>query len=257
MAYVRIAIDGPLATITIDRQEALNALSEQVMNELSRALDEVNIDAVRAVALTGAGEQAFIAGADIKEFPKLSPAGARDFALRGQAVAQKIEDLPKPVIAAVNGYALGGGCELALACHLRVAADTAIFGQPEVHLGVMAGFGGSQRLPRLVGKGMALELLTTGRRVSAQEALRIGLVNMVTSPGDLLPACGKLAAQIARGAPLAVALTLQAVNQGLDLPLSEGLANEARLFGDTFATADMREGVAAFIEKRKPNFAGR
>ncbi len=256
MAYVRIAIDGPLATITIDRQEALNALSEQVMNELSHALDEVNTDEVRAVALTGAGE-AFIAGADIKEFPQLSPAGARDFALRGQAVAQKIEDWPKPVIAAVNGFALGGGCELALACHLRVAADTAIFGQPEVHLGVMAGFGGSQRLPRLVGKGMALELLTTGRRVTAQEALRIGLVNMVTSPADLLPACGKLAAQIAQGAPLAVALTLQAVNQGLDLPLSEGLANEARLFEQTFATEDMREGVAAFIEKRKPNFVGK
>ena len=257
MSEIIITIENPVAILTINRPEALNALSGTVLDELSRALEEVNTDEVRAVILTGAGDKAFIAGADIKEFPGLSPAEAEALALRGQAVAQRIEDFPKPVIAAGNGFALGGGCELALACHIRIASETAQFGQPEVVLGVMAGFGGSQRLPRLVGKGVALELLTTGRRIDAREALRIGLVNRVYPPDDLLPACVKLARQIALGAPRAVALTLQAVNQGLDLPLSAGLAIEARLFGQTFATKDMQEGVQAFLEKRTPRFTGR
>ena len=177
-------------------------------------------------------------------------------ARRGQALTVKIEQFPRPVIAAVNGFALGGGCELALACHLRVASEQAKFGQPEVSLGVMAGFGGSQRLPRLVGKGMALELLTTGRMIDAAEALRIGLVNRVVPPDRLLPVCREIAALIAAQAPKAVELTIKAVNEGLDLELSSALELEARLFAQTFNTADMREGTQAFIEKRKPDFKG-
>ncbi|MFB0517456.1 MAG: enoyl-CoA hydratase/isomerase family protein [Candidatus Neomarinimicrobiota bacterium] len=257
MDFIKIDISGPVATITIDRQEALNALTPQVLEELSRALDEVNSEQVRAVILTGAGEKAFAAGADIRQFPSFSPLEAQEFARQGQALTRKIEGFPKPVIAAVNGFALGGGCELALACHLRVASERAKFGQPEVSLGVMAGFGGSQRLPRLIGKGMALELLTTGRMVEADEALRIGLVNAVTSVDGLLPACQKLAEQIARKAPKAVELTLQAVNHGLNMPLAEGLDLEARLFALTFTTEDMQEGTRAFIEKRTPEFTGK
>ena len=257
MDYIRIDIAGPAATITIDRQEALNALTPQVVDELSRALDEVNTEQVRAVIITGAGEKAFVAGADIRQFPSLSPLEAQDFALRGQALTRKMEDYPKPVIAAVNGFALGGGCELALACHIRVASETARFGQPEVGLGIMAGFGGTQRLPRLVGKGMALELLTTGRTVDAAEALRIGLVNAVTAPGELLPACRKLAEQIAGKAPKSVEPTIEAVNHGLEMSLEEGLGLEARLFALTFTTEDMQEGTRAFIEKREPEFTGK
>ncbi len=257
MTYVRIDLDGPVATITIDRPEALNALSELVLDELSQAFDEVNTDAVRAVILTGAGDKAFAAGADIKQFPSFSPDEAEAFALRGQALTRKIESFPKPVIAAINGFALGGGCEFALACHLRVASETARIGEPEVNLGIMAGFGGSQRLPRLVGKGMALEMLTTGRMVAAQEALRIGLVNRVTPPGDLLATCKQMAEEIARKAPRAVALSIEAVNRGLETTLDEGLRMEARLFGQTFGTEDMQEGVRAFIEKRPPEFTGR
>ncbi len=257
MDYIRIDIAAPVATITIDRQEALNALTPQVVEELSQAFDEVNTDQVRAVILTGAGEKAFVAGADIMQFPSLSPLGAQDFALRGQALTRKMEAYPKPVIAAVNGFALGGGCELALACHIRVASETARFGQPEVGLGIMAGFGGTQRLPRLVGKGMALEMLTTGRTVDAAEALRIGLVNAVTAPGELLSACRELAGQIAGKAPKAVELTIEAVNHGLEMSLEEGLGLEARLFALTFTTKDMPEGTQAFLEKREPRFTGK
>lgn len=257
MDFIRIDISGPVAIITIDRKEALNALTPQVLDELSQALDEVNTEQVRAVILTGAGGKAFVAGADIKQFLAFSPLQAQDFALRGQAITRKIEAFPKPVIAAVNGFALGGGCELALACHMRVASEKARFGQPEVNLGIMAGFGGSQRLPRLIGKGMALELLTTGRMVDAAEALRIGLVNSVAPPDELLPACRKLAEQIAGKAPKAVELTLEAVNHGLEMPLEEGLGLEARLFALTFTTEDMQEGTHAFIEKREPEFTGK
>jgi enoyl-CoA hydratase len=257
MEFIKIDISGPIATLTVDRQQVLNALSPGVLDELFLALDEVNIDDVRAVILTGAGEKVFVAGADIKQFPSFSPLEAQAFAQHGQALTRKIETFPKPVIAAVNGFALGGGCELALACHIRIASDNAKFGQPEVNLGVMAGFGGSQRLPRLIGKGLALEMLTSGRMVDAQEALRIGLVNAVTTPEELLPTCRQLAEQIAQKAPKAVELTLQAVNSGMNMTLEEGLNLEARLFALTFTTEDMQEGTAAFIEKRTPEFQGR
>ncbi|UCD37999.1 MAG: enoyl-CoA hydratase/isomerase family protein [Fidelibacterota bacterium] len=257
MDFIKIDISGPVAVITIDRRDALNALSPQVLDELSQALDEVNTEGIRAVIMTGAGKKAFAAGADIKEFPSFTPLQAQDFALKGQALSKKIEAFPKPVIAAINGFALGGGCELALACHMRIAAETAKIGQPEVNLGVMTGFGGSQRLPRLVGKGVALELLTTGRAIDAKEALRIGLVNAVAAPDELLPACQEIAEQIAEKAPQAVALTLEAVNHGLEMSLEEGLNLEARLFALTFTTEDMQEGTQAFLEKRKPKFTGK
>ena len=257
MKHIRISQSGPVATITIDRQEALNALTPQVLDELSLALDEVNTREVQAVILTGAGEKAFAAGADIKEFPSFGPIQAQEFAQKGQDLTRKVESFPKPIIAAVNGFALGGGCELALACHLRVASDTAKFGQPEVNLGVMAGFGGSQRLPRLVGKGVALEMLTTGRMVDAEESLRIGLVNAVAAPEELLPTCQRMGEKIAEKAPKAVELTLEAVNHGLEMTLEEGLNLEARLFALTFTTEDMQEGTRAFIDKRKPKFTGK
>jgi enoyl-CoA hydratase len=257
MDFIRIDTSGPVATVTIDRQEALNALTEQMLDELSQALDEVNTGEIRAVILTGAGEKAFAAGADIKEFPSFSPLQAQAFAQKGQDLTRKMESFPKPILAAVNGFALGGGCELALACHMRVASEKAKFGQPEVNLGVMAGFGGSQRLPRLVGKGVALEMLTTGRGVDAAEALRVGLVNAITAPEELLPTCRKIAEQIAEKAPKAVELTLEAVNHGLEMTLEEGLNLEARLFALTFTTEDMQEGTRAFIEKRKPEFTGK
>jgi enoyl-CoA hydratase len=254
MEFVKVEQAGAVATITIDRQEALNALSPQVLDELSKALGEVNSAEVRAVILTGAGEKAFAAGADIKEFPSFRQSQAHEFSLHGQALTQEIESFPKPVIAAVNGFALGGGCELALACHMRVASRTAKFSQPEVHLGVMAGFGGSQRLPRLVGKGYAIEMLVTGRMVEAEEALRIRLVNAVTAPEELLPTCRKVGEQIAKQGPKAVELTLQAVNHGLDMTLEDGLNLEAELFASTFTTKEMQEGTQAFIEKRAPEF---
>ncbi len=254
--YVQVDTAGPLATITINRPKVLNALNPAVLDQLAGAFDQLDTKQVRVVILTGAGDRAFVAGADIQAFASLDEAGALDFARRGQALTVKIEHFPRPVIAAVNGFALGGGCELALACHLRIASEQAKFGQPEVSLGVMAGFGGSQRLPRLVGKGMALELLTTGRMIDAAEALRIGLVNRVVPPDRLLPVCREIAALIAAQAPKAVELTIKAVNEGLDLELSSALELEARLFAQTFNTADMREGTQAFIEKRKPDFKG-
>jgi enoyl-CoA hydratase len=257
MDFIKVEPAAPVAHITIDRPEALNALSPQVLEELSQAFDEVDKDDIRAVILTGAGEKAFIAGADIKEFAHFSPFDAQQFSRQGQALSKKIESFPKPVIAAVNGFALGGGCELALACHIRVASNRAKFGQPEVRLGVMAGFGGSQRLPRLVGKGVAIEMLTTSRMVDADEALRIGLVNAVTPPEELLPTCRKIGEQIAGKAPKAVALTLLAVDRGLNMTLEEGLNLEAQLFALTFTTEDMKEGTQAFIEKRAPKFTGK
>jgi enoyl-CoA hydratase len=257
MDFIKVEAVAPVAHITIERPEALNALSPQVLEELSQAFDEVDTDDIRAVILAGAGEKAFIAGADIKEFPHFSPMDAQQFSQQGQALSQRIESFSKPVIAAVNGFALGGGCELALACHIRVASNRAKFGQPEVSLGVMAGFGGSQRLPRLVGKGVAIEMLTTGRLVDAEEALRIGLVNAVTTPEELFPTCRKIGEEIAGKAPRAVALTLLAVNRGLNMTLEEGLNLEAQLFALTFTTEDMKEGTQAFIEKRAPKFTGK
>jgi enoyl-CoA hydratase len=258
MANVLFAVDGGVATITVAREKKLNALNSAVVGELLRAFLLARADsAVRVVILTGAGDRAFVAGADIAEMAALSPDDARRFAERGQQLSLLVERLGKPVIAAVNGFALGGGCELALACHIRLASDSARFGQPEVKLGLLPGFGGSQRLPRLVGKGRALEILLGGGTIDAGEALRIGLVNRVVPSDALLGAARELAIQIAANGPLAIEYCLAAVLSGLDMPLDEGLRLEAALFGLCFASEDMREGTKAFLEKRKPVFNGK
>ena len=255
---LRIEHDGAVAIVTIDRQPVLNALDRATLDQLRLAFLELrHAAAVRAVILTGAGEKAFVAGADIHELERLSPTEAEGYALAGQHVFDLIEHLGKPVVAAVNGFALGGGCELAMACTLRVAADTARFGQPEVTLGVTPGFAGTQRLPRLVGKGRALDLLLTGRRIDAQEALAIGLVNRVVPAGELVAAAKTLASTLAALPPVAMRSIIEAVNRGLEMAFSEAEFLEATLFGLTFSTADMREGTRAFLEKRIAIFTGR
>ena len=210
--------------------------------------------AIDAVVITGAGDKAFVAGADISELATLGPVEAKEFALRGQAVFSRLERLNKPVIAAVNGYALGGGCELAMACHLRVATATAVFGQPEVKLGLIPGYGGTQRLPRLVGRGRALEILLTGRNVNAEEAQRIGLVNVVCEPAELEGVMDGLLESILANGPLAIGHCLEAVNSGLDMSLDDACLLEATLFGVGAASEQMREGTSAFLERRKPEF---
>ncbi len=250
--------DGAVATVTINRPKVLNALNADTLDDLRRAFLELKLDpAVRAIILTGSGDRAFAAGADINELVEQTASSARDLARTGQQVFSRIETLGKPVIAAVNGYALGGGCELAMACTLRIAADRARFGQPEIGLGLIPGYGGTQRLARLVGKGRALELLLTGASITAPEAERIGLVNRVVPFDDLLPTAKTLAASLAAQAPLAVRYIIDAVNEGLDMSLAAGGALEATLFGLAAATEDMREGTRAFLEKRKPAFKGR
>ncbi len=245
------------ALITIDRPEALNALNEETMSELRDTLLEVRRDVtVRGVIITGGG-RAFVAGADVSEIAEYSAAGARAFAHRGQHVYSIVETMGKPVVAAVNGFALGGGCELALACHIRVASDKAVFGLPEVTLGIIPGYGGTQRLPRIVGRGIATEIAVTGRKVTAEEAFRIGLVNQVVPADELIPACEKLLERSYRAAPLAVRYALDAIHHGLDMTLTEGCAYEAGLFGLACGTEDGAEGMAAFNEKRKAEFRGR
>ena len=255
---IRVEKRSPFATVTMDRAKALNALNAAMFAELDAAFGELgDDDAVRVVLLTGAGERAFAAGADIRELAAVGPGKGEEFALRGQAVFRKIETLRKPVIACVRGFALGGGCELMMACSLRLASEDAKFGQPEVKLGVIPGYGGSQRLPRLVGRGAALKLLLTGAVIDAQEALRIGLVDEVVAPADLMPRAEALAAEIAAQAPLAVAEVIRVVDKGLDLPLEEALALEARAFGRLCDTADKAEGTKAFLEKRRAEWKGR
>lgn len=255
---IRIDRDGATALVTIDRREVLNALSRATIDELRRAVLEVKRDdQVRAVILTGAGEKAFVAGADIRELQELSATDAEAYATEGQHVLDLIEHLGKPVIAAVNGFALGGGCELAMACTLRMASDAARFGQPEVKLGVTPGFAGTQRLPRIVGKGRALDLLLTGRIVDAQEALAIGLVNRVVPATTLLDEAKKLASSLAMLAPIAMRAIIEAVNRGAGMSFQDAEFLEASLFGLCFATDDMREGTRAFLEKRPPRFSGR
>ena len=250
--------DAGVATITINRPKVLNALNAQTFDELRRVSLALKHDAdVRAVVLTGAGDRAFVAGADINELSVQTPDGGRDRAMRGQHVLDLIENLGKPVVAAINGYALGGGCELAMACTIRMAADTAKLGQPEINLGLIPGYGGTQRLARLVGRGRALDLLLSGDQVSASEALRIGLVDRVVAAGDLMAEARKLAHALALKAPVAVRYIIEAVHKGLQMPLAEGQAFEATLFGLVSATDDMREGTRAFLEKRKPEFKGR
>lgn len=245
------------AYVTVNRPKALNALNVATVNELGQVFSEIQRDAsTRIVILTGAGEKAFVAGADISELAELDEISGKAFARRGQAVFDRIENLGKPVIACVNGFALGGGCELAMACTIRLASENAKFGQPEVKLGIIPGYGGTQRLPRLVGKSVAMQLLLTGEIITAQEALRIGLVNEVTSSADLIPRAEAIAQKILANGPLAVQRALEGANRGLDMTLADGLQLEAELFAACCTTADQREGTAAFLEKRAPQFHG-
>lgn len=257
-ATLLVERDGAVAVVTINRPKVLNALNSQTIAELSRAMRELQADAdVRAVILTGAGEKSFVAGADINELAVLSPAEGQQHARRGQAVFEAIEKLGKPVIAAVNGFALGGGCELAMACTLRIAADTARFGQPEINLGILPGYAGSQRLPRLVGKGIALEILLSGDMISASRAFEIGLVNRVVPAADLLTEARKMAGNLAAKAPIAVRYILEAVHHGVEMPLADAELLEASLFGLVASTDDMKEGTKAFLEKRAASWRGR
>ena len=249
--------DG-VAFVTVNRPDKLNALSDQVVADLGQAVLALKSDAtVRGVILTGAGPKAFVAGADIGELAEQGVLDGRKRALNGQAVLTAIETMGKPVIAAVNGFALGGGCELAMACHLRIASETAKFGQPEVKLGITPGYGGTQRLPRIVGKGRALHLLLTGETIDAQEALRIGLVTKVVPQDQLMAEAEKLMRQILANGPVAVALTIEAVHQGLEMTLAEGLQLEANVFGLVASTRDVKEGLNAFLEKRTARFEGK
>jgi enoyl-CoA hydratase len=251
-----LTVADRIATITVNRPEKLNALNDATIGELSAVADEVRGRAdVAGIILTGAG-RAFVAGADISELAGQRPLDARRRALRGQAVFRQFESSPKPVIAAVNGFALGGGCELAMACHVRIASEAAKFGQPEVKLGITPGYGGTQRLPRLVGRGRALQLLLTGETIDAAEAFRIGLVNRVVPAAELMDAARAMLTAILANGPLAVALCLDVVDCGLDLPLEDALAMEAGHFGLLAATADMAEGTRAFLEKRAAQFRG-
>ena len=247
-----------VAFVTINRPDKLNALNDQVVDELGHAAGRIaSEDAIKGAILTGAGPKAFVAGADIADLATQGPFDGKARALRGQAVLRRLETCGKPVIAAINGFALGGGCELAMACHVRIAADTAKFGQPEVKLGIAPGYGGTQRLPRLVGKGVAVQLILTGEMIDAQEAYRIGLVNRVVPALQLLAESEKMLRGILAMGPLAVRLALEAVDQGLEMTLEEGLLLEANHFGLLAATKDMKEGLTAFLEKRQAKFEGR
>jgi enoyl-CoA hydratase/carnithine racemase len=260
MPYEHLIVerDGAIGVVTVNRPRVLNALDSQTIDELRRAALELRHDAaIRVVIVTGAGDRSFVAGADINELARQSPAGGRDHALRGQHVLDLIENLGKPVIAAINGFALGGGCELAMACTLRVAADTARLGQPETRLGIIPGYAGSQRLGRLVGKGRAMELILRGHQITAQEALQIGLVNRVVPAASLMEECRALARELGGNAPIAMRYAIEALNKGLDMPFTHGCVLEATLFGLVASTEDMREGTRAFLEKRKPEFKAR
>jgi enoyl-CoA hydratase len=250
--------DGATAIVTINRPKVLNALNTQTLDELRRAILDLKQDeGVRVVILTGAGEKSFVAGADINELAVQTPTGGREHALAGQQVLDLIENLGKPVIAAINGYALGGGCELAMACTLRIAADTARLGQPEISLGLIPGYAGTQRLPRLVGAGKAMEMILTGAPITADEAHRIGLVNRVVPAADLMAEARALAAQLGKNAPIAMRYIINAVTKGAEIPFADACQYEATLFGLVASTDDMREGTAAFLDKRKPEFKGR
>ncbi|RPD86505.1 enoyl-CoA hydratase-related protein [Luteimonas sp. 100069] len=255
---LRVEDHGAVRVITVDRPEKLNALNSATLDALHLAFDDAAAtDAVRVIVLTGAGPKAFVAGADISEMAELRPVEGRDFALRGQAMMRRVETLPKPVIAMINGFALGGGLELAMCCHLRLAADTARLGQPEVNLGLIPGFGGTQRLLRLAGRAATLELCLTGAPIDAARARELGIVNRIAPAAELQAQTMALAEQLANAAPLALRGVLDCVNSGGECSIGEGLAFEAAQFGLMFATEDMREGTRAFLERRKPEFKNR
>ena len=251
MNFINYEHEGMVGIITINRPEALNALNSAVLDELNGCLDGIDTNVVRAVVLTGAGNKSFVAGADIGEMSKLSPAEGEAFGKKGNDVFRKIETFPIPVIAAVNGFALGGGCEIAMSCDIRICSDNAMFGQPEVGLGITPGFGGTQRLARLIGAGMAKQLIYTARNIKADEALRIGLVNAVYPQEELLGVAKKMAGNIAQNAPIAVRACKKAINDGLDAKMDDAIVIEEKLFGSCFATHDQIEGMSAFLEKRK------
>jgi enoyl-CoA hydratase len=260
MAYENLLYekrDG-IGFVTFNRPKVLNALNRKTMEELQDILTSArDDDSVRVLILTGAGEKSFVAGADIGELAVQTPVSGKETAAFGQGVLHLLETIGKPSIAAINGFALGGGCEVALACSMRLASKTARLGQPEVKLGIMTGYGGSQRLTRLCGKGVAYELCLTGEMISAEEALRIGLVNHIYEPAELLPAAEALAKKIAANAPLSIRFTMEAIERGMEMPLAEGQYIETTLFGVLAATEDMREGTRAFLEKRPPQFRGK
>ena len=247
MDFILYEVDGAVATITINRPKAMNALNSQVLDELSATLDAVDLDTVRCLILTGAGEKSFVAGADIGEMSTLTKAEGEAFGKKGNDVFLKLESFPIPVIAAVNGFALGGGCEISMSCDIRICSENALFGQPEVGLGITPGFGGTQRLARLVSPGMAKQLIYTARNIKAEEAYRIGLVNAVYPQEELLAAAKKMAAGIAMQAPIAVRNCKKAINDGLQVSIDEAVAIEEKLFGDCFETEDQKAGMGNFL----------
>ena len=252
MDCIKLETQGAVAVLTIDRPRALNALNSSVLEELDAAIDSLDLNAVRALVITGAGERSFVAGADIGEMSTLTKAEGTAFGKKGNDVFRKIETLPIPVIAAINGFALGGGNELAMSCDIRICSEGAVFGQPEVGLGITPGFGGTQRLARLVSPGMAKQLIYTGRNIKADEAKRIGLVNEIYPAEELMPAALKMATGIARNAPIAVRACKKAINEGLDLDMDAAIALEEELFGSCFETHDQVEGMGCFMSREKP-----
>jgi enoyl-CoA hydratase len=255
--FLTLEVADRIATLTVNRPDKLNALNDATIAELGNAIDQIRVDdSIGGVLLTGAG-RAFVAGADISELSNQTPVLAKARARAGQEIFRRFETSPKPVIAAVNGFALGGGCELAMACHIRIASDAAKFGQPESRLGLLPGYGGSQRLPRLIGKGRATQLLLTGEMIDAGEAYRIGLVNKVVPADQLMTEARNMLKTILANGPLAVALCIEAIDRGLQMSLEEGMILEANHFGLLAATEDMREGTRAFMEKRSPAFKGK
>lgn len=251
MEFITYEVEGQIGIITINRPKALNALNSAVLDELDKTLDAVDQEAIRCLILTGAGEKSFVAGADIGEMGTLTKAEGEAFGKKGNDVFRKLETFPIPVIAAVNGFALGGGCEISMSCDIRICSENAVFGQPEVGLGITPGFGGTQRLARIVGTGKAKEMIYGARNIKAEEAYRIGLVNNVYPAEELMPAAKKLASTIARNAPIAVRNCKRAINEGIQVDMDQAIVIEEKLFGSCFETCDQKEGMNAFLEKRK------
>ena len=251
MEFITYEVEGQIGIITINRPKALNALNSAVLDELDKTLDAVDQEAIRCLILTGAGEKSFVAGADIGEMSTLTKAEGEAFGKKGNDVFRKLETFPIPVIAAVNGFALGGGCEISMSCDIRICSENAVFGQPEVGLGITPGFGGTQRLARIVGTGTAKEMIYGARNIKAEEAYRIGLVNNVYPAEELMPAAKKLASTIARNAPIAVRNCKRAINEGIQVDMDQAIVIEEKLFGSCFETCDQKEGMNAFLEKRK------